>query len=121
MQNGHNDLGRRVFLLAVSLHGEREKDEWLQFLFNVCHLMEMTPVHKPISYDYPVDGKGGTGYTIIQPITESFLALDVWPDHGGAYLFICSCRAFDKTRVMDYLILHQRFAIVDAMESRLNL
>ena len=28
------------------------------------------------------------------PITESFLALDTWADHKGAYLFVCSCRSF---------------------------
>ena len=33
--------------------------------------------------------------TAVQPITESFIALDTWPDHDGAYLFVCSCRKFD--------------------------
>jgi hypothetical protein len=30
----------------------------------------------------------------VLPITESFLALDTWSDHDGAYLFVCSCRPF---------------------------
>lgn len=56
--------------------------------------MGMSPVADPAIWHYPIHGAGGNGFTIIQPITDSFLALDVWPHHDGAYLFICSCVPF---------------------------
>lgn len=42
---------------------------------------------------YPIDGRGGVGFTIFQPITESFIVIDAWPDLGGGYLMICSCKS----------------------------
>jgi hypothetical protein len=43
---------------------------------------------------YPVNGKGGIGYTYFCPITESCIVVDAWPTFGGAYLLICSCKLF---------------------------
>jgi S-adenosylmethionine/arginine decarboxylase-like enzyme len=81
----------------------------------------MTPVHKATKYQYPVEGKGGVGFTIFQPITESFMALDAWPDHDGAYLFICSCKDFDKEKVVEYLVRKEMFKVIEASESGLHL
>lgn len=41
---------------------------------------------------YPAGGKGGVGFTYFQPITESFITWDVWPEIGGAYLVVFSCK-----------------------------
>lgn len=48
---------------------------------------------------YPVDGKGGSGHTIFQPITTSFLVIDTWPDHDGAYFHVSSCKDFDPMKL----------------------
>ena len=96
-------------------------DEWEALLLDICRLMQMHPVHKAARFKYPVKGKGGVGFTIVQPITESFLALDAWPDHDGAYLFICSCKEFDKHKVVEFLQDKQLFQVIEAVESGLHL
>jgi hypothetical protein len=35
--------------------------------------------------------------TACQPLTESFIVLDTWDQHDGAYLHISSCQKFDIT------------------------
>lgn len=87
-------LGTRMRAFGVVLHGALPETRWLQFLHEVALAIGMNAVAAPALWTYPVDGKGGNGQTIVLPITESFLALDTWSDHSGAYLFVCSCRAF---------------------------
>lgn len=92
---GGDQLGRRMFFRGVALHGALSEAEWRRFLVEAANAMGMTPVASAAVWQYPLhDGAGGQGFTFLQPITESFLALDTWPDHGGAYLFICSCKQF---------------------------
>lgn len=90
-------LGMRMHSFGVVLHcmGERQERHWIAFLNEVARAIGMSAVGDPAVWAYPLHGKGGTGQTFMLPITESFLALDTWPDHGGAYLFVCSCKPFD--------------------------
>lgn len=97
-------LGERMHSLGVVLRGKprvKRRGEcgasggiWLAFLHSLAEAIGMNAVDAPACWTYPLDGKGGQGQTIVLPITESFLALDTWPDHRGAYLFVCSCRPF---------------------------
>ena len=87
-------LGERMHSAGIVLHGKLSSDQWLDFLRELTGAIGMEPVGEPARWVYPVDGKGGSGETIVLPITESFLALDTWTDHGGAYLFVCSCRFY---------------------------
>lgn len=87
-------LGQRIRAFGVVLHGSLPETRWLQFLHEVALAIGMNAVADPAVWTYPVDGKGGNGQTIVLPITESFLALDTWLDHQGAYLFVCSCRPY---------------------------
>jgi hypothetical protein len=93
---GEVSLGERMHVLGVVLRGQLEELRWLEFLSAVARAIGMDAVGEPKVWTYPFEGKGGTGQTILLPITESFLALDTWKDHSGAYLFICSCRPFDS-------------------------
>jgi S-adenosylmethionine/arginine decarboxylase-like enzyme len=93
-------LGERMHAFGVVLCGWMDELRWLEFLAAVATAIGMESVGNPKVWTYPFEGKGGTGQTILLPITESFLALDTWKDHSGAYLFICSCRPFDS-RVVD--------------------
>jgi S-adenosylmethionine/arginine decarboxylase-like enzyme len=120
VQNGQ-DFGRKVFLFNLSMRGEREPAEWQALILDICRLMQMHPAHESITCHYPVDGRGGVGFTIFQAITESFIVLDAWPDHQAAYLFICSCQQFDKQKVYDFLTLEHRFPVVEALESGMSL
>lgn len=96
-------LGEKMHSLGVVLRGKpslgvgrKQETCWLAFLHSVAEAIGMSAVDTPAVWTYPVNGKGGVGQTIVLPITESFLALDTWPDHRGAYLFVCSCRPFDR-------------------------
>jgi S-adenosylmethionine/arginine decarboxylase-like enzyme len=87
-------LGTRMHSFGVVLHGALSDQRWIIFLKAVAKAIGMEAVAEPAVWMYPVDGKGGLGQTILLPITESFIVLDTWPDHRGAYLFVCSCRSF---------------------------
>lgn len=62
-------------------------------------------------WSYPLpDGRGGTGETALQPLVESFLAVDTWPalKHRGkpipkVYVVLASCRPFSLDAVVAYL------------------
>lgn len=109
-------LGTRMHTQGFALKGKMEAARWQSFLCAVAEAMGMTPTGHPAMWKYPLaNGAGGTGITLIQPITESFLAIDIWPDHGGAYLQICSCKFFSKSNV---IAMARQFGLVtyDATE-----
>lgn len=107
-------LGRRMFSRGIVLHGRLTVPRWHLFLAECAIAMGMAPVGDAAVWDYPVNGAGGNGTTIVQPITESFLALDIWPDHDGAYLFVCSCKEFFPVH------LRQTIALYDLMEGDMS-
>lgn len=92
-------LGKRMHSQSFVLRGRMADSDWKLFLAEVTKEMGMTPVCEAAVWNYPIDGKGGSGMTAFQPITESFIALDTWSSHNGAYLFIASCRKFDATQL----------------------
>lgn len=90
------DLGRRIFSQNIVLRGHLANAAWRPFLLDCIAEMGMTSAGHAAMWHYPTDdGKGGAGLTVCQPMTESFMVADVWPDHEGAYLHISSCKAFD--------------------------
>lgn len=90
------ELGRRIFSQNIVLRGRLANAAWRPFLLDCIAEMGMTTAGLAALWKYPTDdGKGGVGLTLCQPMTESFMVADVWPDHGGAYLHISSCKAFD--------------------------
>lgn len=109
------DLGKRMRSFGLSLHGRLPETRWTQFLNEVCLAIGMTAVGSPAVWNYPLHGKGGTGQTIMLPITESFLVLDTWSDHDGAYLFVCSCRPFYSE---DIDAVAKLFGLKPSMDSR---
>lgn len=87
-------LGERMRAFGIVLRGSLPSHRWVLLIKDVTRSVGMNPVAEPTVFTYPIDGKGGTGQTIFMPITESFIVLDTWSDHDGAYLFINSCRPF---------------------------
>ena len=79
---------------GIVLHGTMLIARWIDFLNAVTKAIGMSAIGEPQVWTYPIEGKGGAGQTIVLPISESFLALDTWFDHRGAYLFVCSCRPY---------------------------
>ncbi len=97
------DFGRHMHTQGAVLKGVLSETHWRAFLMRCALDMGMTSAGEPATYRYPMDGKGGNGLTIMQPITESFLVIDTWPDHDGAYLHISSCKPFALRQIMGAL------------------
>lgn len=94
-------LGRRMFSQNIVLRGRLAAEGWNELLRECLTAMGMTPAGEPAFWRYPTDeGKGGYGMTICQPMTESFVVVDTWPDHDGAYLHISSCMRFDPAKLV---------------------
>lgn len=52
----------------------------------------MTPARSHPVDDYPLpNGLGGNGYTLFQPLTESYLVADVYYDRNETELLISTC------------------------------
>jgi S-adenosylmethionine/arginine decarboxylase-like enzyme len=99
-----NDLGRVMNLQSYALVGRMDPATWAELLEEITEAIHMEAVDWPAQWSYPTeDSKGGEGMTMVLPITESFLALDTWPGHNGAYLLICSCRPFDTADIQRVL------------------
>ena len=98
--NDEVTLGKRIHMQGFALRGQRREWDWRAFLMDLTFALGMTPAGDATVWRYPTeDGKGGQGTTIIQPISESFLALDTWDLHTGAYLLITSCRHFSADQI----------------------
>lgn len=95
-----------MYSRMIVLKGRLTVSKWRAFLNDCTKSMGMEAAGKAAHWAYPTHGgKGGKGHTVVQPITESFLALDTWPDHDGAYLLIASCKRFAISRVTETAIL----------------
>jgi hypothetical protein len=108
-------LGTRMYTRGSVLLGGMTVVRWKEFLREITEAIGMDPVAEPACWQYPYNGKGGVGFTLCQPITESFLCLDVWQDHNGAYLFICSCVSIKAQKLYPVIArfglnVHQEFA-----------
>jgi hypothetical protein len=59
---------------------------------------------EPKVWAYPLpDGKGGVGETIAQPLVESFLVSDSWPDLDKVYVVLASCKSYSSYAVASFL------------------
>ena len=92
-------LGERMDCVDFVVKGDTSRKAAKILVEKLVDVCGMKKAHKPICYGYPTNGAGGEGYTYIQPITESFIAFDAWPDFGGAYLMIRSCKTVSLNRV----------------------
>lgn len=64
------------------------------------------------TWNFPVHGDmGGVGITRVRPIVTSFLAWNTWPERGGTFYFIVSCKEWNHNDVLR--ILGGFFEVVD--------
>jgi hypothetical protein len=92
VDNAHHyaeDFGQRMRMQAVTLYGNKTYGQWLAFLTDLVPALGMKQAHEPIAFNYP-----GVGWTIVQPIIESCIVLDLWDKHKAGYLMIMSCGGF---------------------------
>lgn len=87
-------FGLRVQTFGLALIGALTEDDWLAFVAQAASAIGMTPAYEAQTWHFPVEDRGGKGLMVVQPITESFVVVDTWPDHDGAYLHIVSCKPF---------------------------
>ena len=114
-------LGEELHIVAFAVRGSMAERECSTFVAAVTFAIGMHPAGRSISYCYPTaEGKGGVGFTHFQPITESFVVFDAWPDLAGGYLIISSCRRFDAMKVRE-VIRFYRLQIVKETSNTLSI
>ena len=95
------EFGASMNLAAFSIRGDISLAFCSELTDRIIKTSGMTPAYAPALYSYPVEGKGGEGFTYFQPITESFICWDVYPRLKGGYLVICSCIDFNAQDLID--------------------
>jgi len=100
-------LGEQMKILAVAVKGEVNEESGQLLVKELVEAIGMTIATEQLLCRYPVDGKGGFGYTFFQPLTESFIAFDSWLDLCGAYLIICSCKPFPLSTTLKVIDRHK--------------
>ena len=89
----------------------------------ICKAVEMRHegLHAAL-WTFPAFDQGGEGWTFVQPIITSFLALDKWTFLDGTralYLHLVSCKPFDR-RVVIREIDAAGLEVVDQLHSTLS-
>ena len=51
----------------------------------------MTPARDHLADNYPFKGRGGEGFTLFQPLMESYAVMDVYYDTNETELLISTC------------------------------
>jgi len=105
-------LGTRLYVAGFALLGYRPPADMAWVLQQVVALVGMqTGGLEPKVWSYPLpDGAGGLGETICQPLVESFIVSDAWPElkvkgrkMRKTYVVMASCRQFNPQAVAAYL------------------
>jgi len=107
-------LGQNLYVSVVCTAGVKSKAETQAILNRLAPFINMRTGGMPSrTWFYPaLDGCGGLGYTLTQPICESFEAAivpgclwaDVWveADLDHTFWVIASCRPFDHQKVVNW-------------------
>lgn len=74
---------------------------------------------RPAVYRFPtVGGKGGIGFTHIQPIVESFIVSDWWEDFNHFFYVFASCKPYKLDSIREILegsgygIISEKFLVL---------
>jgi tRNA G37 N-methylase TrmD len=65
--------------------------EMRRMALRLVELVGMTPARHHQIDDYPYRGGGGNGYTLFQPLMESYLVADVYYDRNETEILISTC------------------------------
>lgn len=100
-------LGDRMRIAGFCCLGTVPSARLAHLLGQVVALAGMdTAGMQPKVWAYPLpDGRGGTGETGVQPLVESFLAMDTWPEleTPRVYVVLASCKEFLPDAIAAYL------------------
>lgn len=98
-------LGSCLNIAGFALVGRPTQEQLVQILKNVVGLVGMDAAGmEPAIWVYPLlSGQGGIGETIVQPLVESFIISDSWPEMDKVYIVLASCKLFNLVAVAKYL------------------
>ena len=114
------ELGVSMLLVGFALRGELTEEDCERFIRRLIENIGMTPSVGSTILKYPIEGRGGYGFTYFQPITESFIAVDTYDKLNGLYLVICSCKPFSLRSVL-FVLGEFRLEIIEMSENQLGL
>ncbi len=99
-------LGSRLNKLSLMLDGCVLEQDMVEALKECVELMEMRHNNmEPGVWRYPLDDdSGGVGYTICQPLVESFIVADAWPCLNHTYIELASCKRIPMLLVIDFWV-----------------
>jgi hypothetical protein len=113
-------LGEKTFIFMATIKGYFLEKTCKDLTQKIIKKIGMTPAYESQSFYFPYCGKGGNGLTYFQPITESFICWDVWPQWEGAYLIVCSCKEYNQSDIID-LLKKEGIVITEFLINSLNL
>jgi len=114
-------LGQNLKVSGYRIQSTASKRRFKMILRDIVNLIGMTPAGKVATWDFPwysqfwrrllatiigrkhLPGLGGVGWTIVQPLVESFAVVDYWQAHGHWFLVIGSCRPYEARQVANFL------------------
>lgn len=98
-------LGTRLYVTGYALGGKPTAERLAQILQQTIAFVGMdTAGMQPKIWAYPLPaGQGGLGETICQPLVESFMVADSWPNLDKVYVVLASCRPYSTDSVAAYL------------------
>lgn len=98
------EFGDVMFLLDFVINGHVPRNEVKAVAASIIKAIDMEACYTAAEWHYPLNGKGGEGVTLVQPLTESFIAIDTYPTH--AFVFIKSCKPFNPVNAYYAVVAH---------------
>ncbi len=98
-------LGMRLIVSGYVVQGKFPPREVEFYLGQLVEFVGMTTAGmNAIVRVFPLlTGQGGVGYTIFQPLVESFLVADSWDDHDHVFIILASCKPYSTRDVKEFL------------------
>ncbi len=85
-------LGDNKVKFLFTCQGYLVPVEMRRIALDLIQRIGMTPARSHPVDDYPLpNGLGGEGFTLFQPLTESYLVIDVYYDRNESELLISTC------------------------------
>ena len=94
-------LGDSLYVSIYVLRAAPSRARLETLLKKVVRAVGMSTAGLPAkAWVYPLEsGQGGVGVTICQPLVESFIIADSWPELSKTYLVLASCRRYSPQAV----------------------
>ena len=85
-------LGTHKKKYCFASRGILGPDDLIAIIHQVIKACGMTPAREPRVDTYPYLGGGGRGFTLYQPLMESYLIADVYYDLNETEVLISTCK-----------------------------